>query len=103
MLNLLSNALKYRSPQRVPEIHFRTNLVHKQITLEVVDNGLGIDISKYGYKLFGFNNTFHQNKEAKGVGLFITKTQVEAMGGSILAESEVGKRTVFKIDFGPVP
>ena len=67
---------------------------------EVVgDNGLGINMARYGDKLFGFYKTFHDSKDAKGIGLFITRTQIEAMGGSISAESEVDKGTKFKVTF----
>ncbi len=99
LLNLCSNAIKYRSPQRVPNIHFETNAINDEIVMTVTDNGLGIDLKRHGGKLFGLNKTFHRHPEAKGVGLFITKTQVEAMGGKIFAESEVGVGTTFTIIF----
>jgi signal transduction histidine kinase len=70
-----------------------------RIELRFADNGLGIDLSKYGDKLFGLHKTFHENKDARGVGLFLTKTQIEAMGGTIGAESELGKGTTFIIRF----
>lgn len=98
-LNLLTNALKYSSPKRRPEIHFETGHIDSRTYLICRDNGLGIDLQKQGNKLFGFHKTFHENPDAKGVGLFITKTQVEAMGGSISATSEVDKGTAFKIIF----
>jgi signal transduction histidine kinase len=97
MLNLLSNAIKYRSPNRTPVIHFQTEYIKNQVLLTIRDNGLGIDLEKHGNKLFGLNETFHPHPEAKGVGLYITKTQVESLGGSIAAESVVGEGTVFKI------
>jgi len=98
-LNLLSNAIKYRSPGRDPIIHCRAYTSKGQMILTVKDNGLGIDMKKYGSFLFGLNHTFHGHPEAKGVGLYITKTQVEAMGGSIMAESEVNVGTTFTIVF----
>jgi len=99
MLNLLSNALKYRSPDRVPEILFKTHRTQGGVKLTVSDNGLGIDLEKHGNKLFGLNKTFHRHAEAKGVGLFMTKIQIEAMGGSIEVKSEVGKGTTFTVNF----
>lgn len=97
--NLLSNALKYRSPDRKPAIHVATFVKETSIGMTVKDNGQGIDLEKYGTKLFGLHKTFHEHKEAKGVGLFLVKTQIEAMGGSIHAESEVGAGTTFIIHF----
>lgn len=60
---------------------------------------MGIDLKRHADKLFGLNKIFHKHAEAKGVGLYITKTQVEAMGGSISAISEVDKGTTFIIHF----
>ncbi len=100
-LNLISNAVKYRSPNRSLQIHMETTQQAGEVILRVRDNGLGIDMQKYGDKLFGLYKTFHPAKDAKGLGLFITKAQVEAMGGHITAESEVDKGTTFIIRFGP--
>ena len=61
------------------------------------DNGLGIDLEMHGEKLFGMYKTFHGNSDAKGIGLFITKNQVDAMGGKIEVESKVNVGTKFKI------
>lgn len=97
--NLLSNALKYSSPSRKPEIKVTTTTVDTGIELRVQDNGLGIDLAKHGSKLFGLHKTFHAHQDAKGVGLFLVKTQVEALGGSIAAESEIDKGTTFIIRF----
>ena len=100
-LNLLTNAIKYSSPKRRPRIHIETKIFNDQLLLTFRDNGLGIDLEKNGNKLFGFHKTFHRHAEAKGVGLFLTKTQVEAMGGKITLISEVDKGTTFTINFTP--
>ncbi|WP_276366128.1 PAS domain S-box protein [Chryseolinea sp. H1M3-3] len=97
--NLLTNALKYASPKRKPEIKVTTSTVDTGIELRVQDNGLGIDMQRHGSKLFGLHKTFHVHQDAKGVGLFLVKTQVEALGGSISAESEVDQGTTFIIQF----
>ncbi len=99
MLNLLSNSIRYRSPDRILKIHFCTEINTNEVTLIATDNGLGIDLKKYGHKLFGLSNTFHKHSDSKGVGLFMTKTQIEAVGGSITVESEVDKGATFKIIF----
>jgi light-regulated signal transduction histidine kinase (bacteriophytochrome) len=98
--NLLSNALKYRSPKRKPYITVRTYRQGTSTVMQVSDNGLGIDMTQFGDKLFGLHKTFHEHKEARGVGLFLIKTQIEALGGSIRAESEVDKGTTFVIVLG---
>jgi two-component system aerobic respiration control sensor histidine kinase ArcB len=97
LLNLLSNALKYRSNARVPEVTITASKAGHEVVIEVSDNGMGIDLAKYRELLFGMYKTFHHNKDAKGLGLFITKTQVEALGGKIDLESEVNKGTTIRV------
>ena len=98
-LNLLSNAIKYRSPERTPEINFRTYLSNGNVVLECKDNGLGLDLNKYGDKIFKLHKTFHRNKDARGMGLYIIKTQIETLNGSIYVKSEVNKGSIFTISF----
>ncbi|WP_395047986.1 ATP-binding protein [Flavobacterium sp.] len=99
-LNLLTNAIKYRSPKRAPQIIFKSYIDKDgMISLTCEDNGTGINLQKHGAKLFGLNKTFHEHPDAKGTGLFITKNQIETMGGTIFAESEVDKGTKFIIYF----
>ena len=99
ILNLVENAIKYRSPDRTPIIKLETDILHNRIILTITDNGLGIDLKKHSKNLFGLNKTFHENSEAKGIGLFLTKNHIEAMGGTIHARSEVGKGTTFTVKF----
>lgn len=97
--NLLSNSIKYRSSERPLKVHVETDYVKGKIQLTVSDNGMGIDLKKYGHLVFGLRKVFHKNQNAKGIGLFMTKTQIEALGGQILVESEVDKGTTFKVVF----
>lgn len=97
LLNCMSNAIKYRHPDRAPVVEISYCEADGRKVLEITDNGIGINLERYGKKLFGMYNTFHGNADAKGVGLFITKNQVEAMGGKIEVVSEVDKGATFKI------
>jgi signal transduction histidine kinase len=97
LLNFITNSIKYRSDARIPDIVFTSSVTGKFTVLKVKDNGVGIDLKKNKPKLFGLRNTFNGNKDANGMGLFITKNQVEAMGGKIEVESELNKGTLFKI------
>ena len=97
ILNFITNSIKYKSPNKQAYIKFRASEEEQAVIFSAEDNGKGIDLKKYGEKLFGMYKTFHGNKDAKGVGLFITKNQIEAMGGTIEVESEVGEGTTFKI------
>ncbi|SFZ92080.1 PAS domain S-box-containing protein [Flaviramulus basaltis] len=98
-LNLLENAIKYRSEERVPEIFIESEIEDGKIKIKFQDNGMGIDLERHGHKLFGLNKVFHRHPEAKGVGLFMAKVQIETMGGAISASSEVNKGTIFNINF----
>ncbi|GEQ84543.1 hypothetical protein ULMS_00510 [Patiriisocius marinistellae] len=97
LLNFFTNAIKYKSLDRPPVITI--NAVQKEdfIVLHIEDNGLGINLQAHGKKLFGMYKTFHRHKDARGLGLFITKNQIEAMGGNVTVESEVDKGTTFYI------
>lgn len=99
MLNLITNALKYYAPSRKPTIDISAELIGDYVIMRVSDNGQGIDLEKHGDKLFGMYKTFHEHDEARGVGLFISKNQIESMGGRIEVESKVDFQTVFKISF----
>ncbi len=99
LLNFISNGIKYRATDREPFIRLSAIKQEAYVLLKIEDNGLGINIKKYGAKLFGMYKTFHGNADARGIGLFITKNQIEAMGGKVEVESEVNKGTLFKIYF----
>lgn len=97
--NLLSNALKYSSPLRTPKIHFESLIINDKVVLTISDNGLGIDLKEHGTEIFGFAKVFHKHHDAKGVGLFLIKAQIEGMGGTIKVESTVDIGTKFEIIF----
>ncbi|MDO6470814.1 PAS domain S-box protein [Maribacter sp. 1_MG-2023] len=98
-LNIIGNAIKYKAKDRAPEIIVKSKVKNGRNIITFKDNGLGIDLERHGHKLFGLNKVFHRHPDAKGVGLFLTKTQVEAMGGTITATSEVNVGTTFTIIF----
>lgn len=97
--NLISNAIKYRSPQRTPFLKISTKVLNSGILLTVSDNGLGIDLVKYKDKIFKIRKVFHEHPDAKGFGLYITKTQIETMGDIIWVESKPNSGTTFFVEF----
>jgi signal transduction histidine kinase len=99
LINIMSNSVKYRHANRLPEIVLSVSREKKFTVLQISDNGRGIDLSKYGTKVFGLYQTFHGNKDATGVGLYITKNQIESLGGKIKVESEPDKGSTFSIYF----
>jgi len=99
LYNLVSNAIKYRHADRKPIIHIKTTRGENETCLSVTDNGLGIDMTHSRSKLFTLYSRFHNHVEGKGMGLYLVKTQLIAMGGRIEVESEVGKGTIFNAFF----
>ena len=97
MYNLISNAIKYRDEEKQTLIEIKTRKESEVFYISVSDNGLGIDMDQYGNRLFSLYQRFHINKEGKGLGLYMVKRQVEAMGGSIVAESRPGEGTTFTL------
>lgn len=97
VLNLMTNAIKYKAKDRNSFLKVSGSHKNKFVVIQFEDNGQGIDLKKHGDKLFGMYKTFHENKEARGVGLFISKNQIETMGGKIEVESTVGTGTKFTV------
>ena len=99
LYNLLSNALKYGDPNRVNKISISSYLNDCELILVVQDNGIGIDLNKFGNNLFGMYKRFHEHVDGKGMGLFLTKQQVEAIGGRIEIKSTLGLGSKFILTF----
>jgi light-regulated signal transduction histidine kinase (bacteriophytochrome) len=97
LVNLISNSIKYRHPHRSPIIKLKTELAGSFIKLTVEDNGLGIDLALCRDKVFTLYSRFHNHVEGKGLGLYLVKTQVTAMGGRIDVESELNRSLTFHI------
>ncbi len=99
LYNLISNAIKYRATERSPTIHVKTERIENEICLSVADNGLGIDLAAFRDKLFTLYSRFHIHLEGKGLGLYLVKTQITALGGRIEIESEVNRGSTFRVYF----
>ena len=98
-LNLLTNAINYREPSRQLRITIATKVEDNNLFMTFKDNGIGIDLEKNNDKIFGLYQRFHNYPESKGLGLYLVKSQVESMGGTISVDSIVGKGTTFTIVF----
>lgn len=98
LMNLMSNSVKYCAESR--PLRIETGTYHDNngnIILTFKDNGMGIDLLKHKDRIFGLNERFHNHVNGSGVGLFITKTQINSLGGEITVESEVDKGSVFTV------
>ena len=99
IINFLTNAIKYKRLDINPKITLEAKQNDDAIILSITDNGQGINLEKHGDRLFGMYNVFHKHKDSRGLGLFIVKNQIEAIGGKVEVDSTVGKGTNFKIHF----
>lgn len=98
--NLISNSIKFRKTGSIPVINIKSYKEEDKIILIFKDNGIGIDMEKKGHYLFGLYKRFHpHHAEGKGMGLFMVKTQVNALGGKITLISSVNEGAEFKIEF----
>jgi PAS domain S-box-containing protein len=97
LYNILSNSIRYSHPDRKPIITIKWLIENEMKVLQISDNGVGIDLVKNADKIFGMYKTFSNNPESKGIGLFITKNQIDAMNGNITVESKPNMGTTFKI------
>ena len=99
LLNLLTNSIKYSSPDRKPAINVCTKKTNDSVKLYFSDNGLGIDLKRHKDKIFGLYQRFHDHADSKGLGLYMVNSQIRVMGGEIEVQSEVDKGTTFIITF----
>jgi signal transduction histidine kinase len=95
--NLISNSIKYRSPEHPCIIKIATEVHNNSFVLSFSDNGRGIDLQKHGDKVFGLYKRFHLEVEGKGVGLYLVKSHTQSMGGEIEIESTPELGTTFRI------
>lgn len=99
LLNVIFNAIRYSHPDRKPIVEINCYKDGNYLVLQVSDNGIGIDMEKYSDELFGMYKTFTGNPDSKGIGLFMSKNQIDAMGGKVTVNSVLNEGTTFNIYF----
>jgi signal transduction histidine kinase len=99
LMNLITNAIKFRKPDIAPKITIKTSILNDTVQLHVIDNGMGMNWEKVKNKIFGLYQKFHNNSEGKGMGLYLVRAQVTALGGNIDMETQENLGTVFTITF----
>ncbi|MFZ6665366.1 ATP-binding protein [Peijinzhouia sedimentorum] len=97
MLNLISNSLKYRQVDIAPAVRVSLDQETDKYFIKIIDNGLGFDVEKWREDIFGLYKRFHFHVEGKGIGLFLVRTQVEALGGKIEVDSQENNGSTFTI------
>jgi signal transduction histidine kinase len=99
IMNLLGNAIKYQKPGQPPNIKLSVEKRPGTLVLSVADAGVGIDIKAAGAKLFTLYSRFHTHVHGRGLGLYLVKSQVEALGGNIRVESVPNQGSTFYVYF----
>ncbi len=98
-LNLITNSIKYAHPKRDPIVTIKTKITDGKRQLIFSDNGIGFDIEKQKDNVFGLNQTFHEHRDSKGIGLYLVHNHVTGLGGRISVDSKVDGGTTFVITF----
>jgi signal transduction histidine kinase len=99
LYNLIYNGIKYHRDDVDSVVEIQSYKKVKRTIIKVKDNGIGIDLDKYKSKLFGLYQRFHDHVNGKGIGLYLVKTQVEALNGKIYVTSNINEGTEFKLSF----
>jgi PAS domain S-box-containing protein len=99
IMNLLTNAIKYRAPDRQLIVEIDTRLVDSRIVLTFKDNGTGFDLERHRDRIFGFYQKFHNHPDSKGLGLYLVKSQMEDLGGTVDIKSIPNVGTTLILNF----
>jgi len=98
LMNLFTNAIKYKKPDMPLDLQISSEKAEKLLVIKVRDNGLGIDLNKYEDRIFGLYQRFHENvSDGRGIGLYLIKNQLKAMGGDLHIDSQVGVGSTFNV------
>ncbi|MFA7381379.1 MAG: PAS domain S-box protein [Bacteroidia bacterium] len=98
-LNLITNSIKYKATNRPPHIQIKSYIRPECIMIKYTDNGSGFDADRVRNRVFGLFQRFHTNKDGKGIGLYLIKSQLSSLGGNIEVESKENKGTTFTLTF----
>ena len=103
LLNLISNSLKFSSPNRELLITISSRKLGDEPQLIFTDNGIGFDSEKIGNNIFKLHQKFSNNSQSKGIGLYLVRNHMESLGGKIEVNSEINVGTSFILSFKPDP
>lgn len=89
--HIIRNSFQFNIDKQNLVIELYAYYENGQLFIQIKDNGCGLDMQKYGSRLFGLYTRFHRDYAGKGIGLFMTKAYTELLGGSISAQSEINR------------
>lgn len=97
--HLITNSIKYSKPNENPVIEISNEIDEESAIIHFKDNGIGFNLEQNSEKVFGLYNRFNTEIDGKGLGLYLVKMQVEALGGTIFLKSELNQGSEFLIKF----
>lgn len=95
--NLITNALKYGITNTSKDLHISAKTEDSEVCLTVTDYGYGIDLQKYGHRLFKLGTRLHDISSGQGLGLYMSQRQAEVLNGRLLVDSEPFKGASFTL------
>lgn len=97
--NLISNAIKHSKKELEPVIEINSFINNNNVIITISDNGIGMNLKEIKIKnLFDMYQRYNFETEGKGIGLFLVKSQIDILNGSISIESELDKGTIMTIE-----
>jgi len=99
--NLMSNAIKYRSYNKNLTIDIKAKQEEEFLVITIADNGIGIDLNRYGHFLFQPFKRLTLQREGTGIGLSIINNVVTRYGGRIEVDSKLDMGTTFRVFIKP--
>jgi PAS domain S-box-containing protein len=97
--NLITNAIKYGTTEKKKTIDIIGIQEKGRVVVWVRDYGIGINLDQHEDKIFKLGGRLHKDSRGQGLGLFMTKHQVEALGGTVEVESKEHLGSTFIITF----
>lgn len=109
LLNLIGNAIKFTNNGQI-RVEADYSTFEKTVEIRVIDNGLGIaaeDLERIFEDFVTLDASYARAADGTGLGLGITRRIVTNLGGSIVAESELGKGSLLRVrlpmEISPTP
>jgi len=96
--NLICSSIYFRKPAETCIIEVKSDISDHKLILTVKDNGTGFDMGDADHHVFEVYKRFHLNVDGIGIGLFMVKTQVETLGGTIILTSKKDIGTEIRIE-----
>lgn len=97
LYNLISNAIKYSSPDRKIEIDITLDIKGLSYCITVRDNGIGLELEEVKDKIFQLYRRFHDHVDGKGLGLYLVRLQAKSLGGFVEVDSQIDAFTEFRV------